>query len=151
MERVESGRERESAPILLSVIQPAAALQRRKRYVRHTPVQVTRITQTCPGSGPSHTCPGNMGVCPTFLSLSTCLSPHLSVHGGWSSWSDWSTCSGSCIDDQQRDIIAPFRQRFRSCSNPAPSKGVPPGNFCPGEAKLVLSCSELPNCPGEES
>lgn len=74
------------------------------------------------------------------------------VHGGWSSWSGWSQCSGSCIDDQRGDVIAPSRLRHRSCSNPAPSNDtVPPGDGCPGDGVEVQQCSELPNCPVDGS
>ncbi|KAM6919190.1 properdin-like [Xenentodon cancila] len=70
------------------------------------------------------------------------------VHGSWSRWSDWSQCSGTCIDDQRSNVVVPSRTRQRSCSNPAPSTDtVPPGNSCPGEAVLEQDCSELPNCP----
>ncbi|XP_076085746.1 agrin-like isoform X7 [Mytilus galloprovincialis] len=41
------------------------------------------------------------------------------VHGGWSSWGDWSPCSVSCGAGKKR--------RFRDCKNPAPS---PSGRYC---------------------
>uniref|UniRef100_A0A671W656 Properdin-like n=1 Tax=Sparus aurata TaxID=8175 RepID=A0A671W656_SPAAU len=89
-------------------------------------------------SGPSE----ETETCPTH---STCP-----VHGVWSSWSCWSQCSGSCINDQSDDVIVPSRKRHRSCSKPAPSSDtVPPGNRCPGDDVQVQDCSELPNCPGE--
>ncbi|CAN9506609.1 unnamed protein product [Ophioblennius macclurei] len=70
------------------------------------------------------------------------------VHGVWSGWSGWSSCSASCINDQVGDITVPTRQRWRSCSDPAPSKDtVPPGNGCPGDDVQWQECSELPNCP----
>ncbi|XP_074553123.1 properdin-like [Halichoeres trimaculatus] len=66
------------------------------------------------------------------------------VHGGWTAWSDWSQCSGSCISNQG----APVRMRTRTCSNPAPSfDTVPHGNGCPGDSSQEVVCSELPNCP----
>ncbi|XP_051275927.1 properdin [Dicentrarchus labrax] len=74
------------------------------------------------------------------------------VHGGWSSWSGWSQCSGSCIDDQRGDATPPTKRRYRSCSNPAPSGDtVPHGNSCPGDEVQVQDCSELPNCPVDGS
>ncbi|XP_038149485.1 properdin-like [Cyprinodon tularosa] len=67
------------------------------------------------------------------------------VHGGWSSWTAWSGCSGSCIDSNTN---VPSRVRQRTCSNPAPSPDtVPHGDPCSGEASERQDCSELPNCP----
>ncbi|CAK6983770.1 properdin-like, partial [Scomber scombrus] len=91
-------------------------------------------------SGPSE----ETDTCPTHT---TCP-----VHGGWSDWSNWSQCSGSCIDDQRGDVIAPSRQRQRTCSSPAPSSDtVPPGDGCPGDGVDVQACSQLPNCPVDGS
>ncbi|XP_028268119.1 properdin-like [Parambassis ranga] len=74
------------------------------------------------------------------------------VDGGWSPWSSWSHCSGSCIDDQREGSPIPSRMRHRSCSNPTPSDHtVPPGNGCSGEGLQVQDCSELPNCPVDGS
>ncbi|KAM6913524.1 properdin-like isoform 3-T3 [Lycodopsis pacificus] len=74
--------------------------------------------------------------CPTHTSCP--------VHGGWSRWSGWHDCSGSCISD----VIVPSRVRHRSCSSPAPSNDtVPSGNSCPGDGFQIKDCSELPNCP----
>ncbi|XP_068458060.1 properdin-like [Clinocottus analis] len=70
------------------------------------------------------------------------------VHGGWSSWSGWSQCSGSCISD----VIVPKRERGRSCSSPAPSIHTEPhGNGCPGDEIQTQNCSELPTCPVDGS
>uniref|UniRef100_A0A3Q4BHH2 Complement factor properdin n=1 Tax=Mola mola TaxID=94237 RepID=A0A3Q4BHH2_MOLML len=73
------------------------------------------------------------------------------VHGGWSGWSNWLPCSGSCISSMH-DIIIPTKKRSRYCSNPAPSNDtVPPGNRCPGDNFQVEHCSEVPNCPVDGS
>ncbi|XP_037537865.1 properdin [Nematolebias whitei] len=70
------------------------------------------------------------------------------VHGSWSRWTDWSSCSGSCINDQPDSKTMPSRERQRSCSNPAPSTDTEPqGNSCPGDSVQKQDCSELPNCP----
>ena len=144
VEGAESGRGRDSAPVLLSVAWPVAVLQRRQTTVQHTRlVQVTCLS-VCLSVWSFF-----VSVCPSdFL----CLSPPfcLSVHGGWSGWSSWDECSGSCIDDQRDDVIVPSKVRYRSCSNPAPSNDTaPPGNGCPGDNSQIEFCSELPNCPGE--
>ncbi|KAM9718974.1 properdin-like isoform 2-T2 [Menidia menidia] len=66
------------------------------------------------------------------------------VHGLWSSWSDWATCTGTCVDGDR----VPSRTRRRSCSSPAPSTDTAPhGRSCPGDGAQTQPCSELPNCP----
>ncbi|XP_042339162.1 properdin-like, partial [Plectropomus leopardus] len=86
------------------------------------------------------------------LSFPLCLSVCPSVHGGWSSWSGWTQCSSSCINDLDNDVIIPTRMRYRSCSNPVPSNDtVSPGNDCPGDEFEDQDCSELPNCPVDGS
>ncbi|XP_060560218.1 netrin receptor UNC5B-a-like isoform X3 [Ruditapes philippinarum] len=56
------------------------------------------------------------------------------VNGGWSTWSQWTSCSASC----GRGIM----RRQRSCSNPTP-KGS--GDDCPGESVQRESCTSI--CP----
>ena len=45
----------------------------------------------------------------------------LPVDGQWSSWADWSQCSGNCEWGRQ--------SRYRYCNSPTPSNG---GRFCEG-------------------
>jgi hypothetical protein len=77
---------------------------------------------------------------PTITSVSlactgtTC--PIISVNGGWSSWSGWSSCSASCGGGT--------KTRTRSCNNPAPSGG---GANCSGSAVDSNSCN-TGACPG---
>ncbi|KAJ0058623.1 hypothetical protein NL108_017987, partial [Boleophthalmus pectinirostris] len=71
-----------------------------------------------------------------------CVLTTCPVHGGWSAWSDWSECSGSCVSLHDN---APTRVRRRSCSSPPPSK-VPPGDSCTGDSVQTQQCSELRQC-----
>ena len=61
------------------------------------------------------------------------------VHGGYSDWSDWSTCSLTCGGGST--------MRTRSCTNPTPDHG---GNDCSslGSASETNSCNNQP-CPGK--
>nr|XP_046230768.1 complement component 7b [Scatophagus argus] len=49
------------------------------------------------------------------------------IHGSWSCWSSWGSCSGS------------HRSRTRRCDNPAPSRG---GHYCPGLQVEQKPCEE---------
>lgn len=51
------------------------------------------------------------------------------VHGAWTSWSAWSTCSASCDTG--------VAHRNRSCTNPAPTRG---GLECKGEKRTAKKC-----------
>ncbi|XP_057313086.1 SCO-spondin-like isoform X2 [Hydractinia symbiolongicarpus] len=57
------------------------------------------------------------------------------VHGGWSEWSSYTSCSSTCGVGTQ--------SRTRSCNNPAPSNG---GTECSGSAIERPSCFSSP-CP----
>ncbi|VDI50479.1 Hypothetical predicted protein [Mytilus galloprovincialis] len=52
------------------------------------------------------------------------------VHGGWSSWGSWSSCTKSCGSGT--------RYHTRSCSNPSPKNG---GNSCSGSTSASASCN----------
>ena len=73
-----------------------------------------------------------------FLFLFLCLFLLLcfSVDGGWSDWTEWTSCSKSCGTG--------LRERSRSCTRPAPSFG---GKSCPGEARETHECNTH-SCPG---
>ncbi|TDH01819.1 hypothetical protein EPR50_G00166590 [Perca flavescens] len=49
------------------------------------------------------------------------------IHGSWSCWSSWGSCSGS------------QRSRTRSCTNPAPSRG---GQHCSGPQEEQKPCED---------
>ncbi|XP_022801546.1 uncharacterized protein LOC111339216 [Stylophora pistillata] len=57
------------------------------------------------------------------------------VHGRWSAWQSWSSCSRSCGRGSQL--------RTRTCSNPPPRNG---GNYCRGSNSQRRSCSSN-RCP----
>uniref|UniRef100_K1PFK2 Hemicentin-1 n=1 Tax=Magallana gigas TaxID=29159 RepID=K1PFK2_MAGGI len=57
------------------------------------------------------------------------------IHGGWSSWSGYGSCSKSCGSGSQ--------SRSRSCNNPSPAYG---GNSCSGASISSRSCNTH-NCP----
>ncbi|WAR30605.1 HMCN1-like protein, partial [Mya arenaria] len=57
------------------------------------------------------------------------------LDGGWSNWSPWQQCSVECGNG--------FKERVRSCDNPAPSNQ---GLFCPGSDTERQAC-KLKECP----
>ncbi|KAL4622608.1 properdin [Arapaima gigas] len=65
------------------------------------------------------------------------------IHGGWSEWGSWGLCPSSCMNEGGDP---PHRQRFRFCTNPAPSS-VPPGRPCSGHSQETQACNNLPFCP----
>ena len=52
-----------------------------------------------------------------------------SVHGGWTAWYDWSSCSNSCGQG--------IRHRHRNCTDPPPSVL---GNYCSGDSSEYEMC-----------
>ena len=66
---------------------------------------------------------------------------YVSVHGGYSHWSEWSSCSHTCGIGK--------KSRSRSCSNPEPMHG---GNDCTdlGPSSDSASCMDK-HCPGKLS
>ncbi|KAL4221889.1 Thrombospondin type 1 repeat-containing protein [Mactra antiquata] len=87
----------------------------------------TRIrTRLCDNPAPSsqgEQCRGN------DRETITCSFKACPVHGGWTTWSSWGTCSASCDIGMQR--------RDRYCSNPYPS---PDGDYCPGDSRDDRVC-----------
>ncbi|XP_037928566.1 semaphorin-5A-like, partial [Teleopsis dalmanni] len=58
------------------------------------------------------------------------------VHGGWTEWSAWSSCSQTCG--------VAIKTRRRSCGNPKPAHG---GRTCVGSEHNEMYCQHLPPCP----
>ncbi|XP_052788091.1 hemicentin-1-like [Mya arenaria] len=69
------------------------------------------------------------------VQMETCNLRTCSVDGGWSNWSPWQQCSVECGNG--------FKERVRSCDNPAPSNQ---GLFCPGSDTERQAC-KLKECP----
>ena len=59
------------------------------------------------------------------------------VHGGWSKWSGWTSCSQTCGTG--------FQVRSRSCTNPKPKHG---GRLCTGLKSNKRICRRQ-RCPGK--
>ena len=59
------------------------------------------------------------------------------VHGNWSSWSQWSSCSVTCSNGTVT--------RSRSCIDPTPQYG---GNDCTGAENETDTCFSGIPCPG---
>ena len=60
------------------------------------------------------------------------------VHGGWSSWSGWTSCTQSCGSGSQ--------ERSRTCTSPPPRYG---GRSCVGAARQTQTCNKQA-CPGKK-
>ena len=61
----------------------------------------------------------------------------LSVHGNWSDWTPFGTCSKTCGGGT--------KNRFRTCTNPAPKHS---GRDCEGSIMDSTECNTHP-CPSE--
>ncbi|XP_052085685.1 deleted in malignant brain tumors 1 protein-like [Mytilus californianus] len=61
------------------------------------------------------------------------------IHGGWSSWTNWTDCSKPCNGG--------LKEKSRYCDSPAPSNG---GLYCNGTVKDVALCNTF-SCAGIET
>lgn len=68
-----------------------------------------------------------LGVCGNTVYI--CLKHVGGADGGWSTWTDWESCSVTCGTG--------LRRRIRSCSNPVPRA---PGNHCDGDSTDFELC-----------
>ncbi len=71
-----------------------------------------------------------------WMTLSDKILP-FQVHGGWSGWGPWTSCSVTCGNGTQT--------RTRTCTNPAPQYG---GYNCTGFDSDNQQCQQI-NCPGK--
>lgn len=93
----------------------------------------TRIrTRHCDNPRPKH---GGMPCFGRGIVTEICYLGSCPVHGGWSIWSIWSSCSVSCSNG--------IRTRYRNCSNPVPQYG---GDSCDGKSTEQQQCNSGP-CP----
>ncbi|XP_078608665.1 uncharacterized protein LOC144880404 [Branchiostoma floridae x Branchiostoma japonicum] len=74
--------------------------------------------------------PGARCNCPGYFGGDSCEK----VNGGWSFWSEWSSCSAECGPGQ--------RFRTRMCDRPTPEQG---GEYCLGTANHTMTC-KLKEC-----
>ncbi|XP_022799542.1 SCO-spondin-like [Stylophora pistillata] len=85
-------------------------------------------SRSCTNPRPQHggkSCQGSAKL------VRSCNQQPCPVHGDWSRWSGWTSCTKSCGSGSQ--------ERTRSCTNPRPQHG---GKSCQGSAKLVQSCNQ---------
>ena len=61
---------------------------------------------------------------------------HQTVHGGWSSWNSYSTCSKTCKGGK--------KTRSRTCTSPAPRHN---GRSCSGSSSQTADCNSAVRCP----
>ncbi|XP_062595106.1 thrombospondin-1-like [Saccostrea cucullata] len=95
--------------------------------------------RTCTNPRPAH---GGVRCVGTSIETKSCRTHHhcpplvVVVNGGWSDWSLWSHCSGTC----GRGTMT----RQRTCTNPSPAHG---GASCVGTTVETKSCRTYHHCP----
>lgn len=94
-------------------------------------------TRNCTGASNGGVCYGSSvdtRLCDTNVSCSSFAEEP--INGGYTDWSNWTTCSSTCGEGTQ--------VRTRSCTNPAPENG---GNYCSGSPIEARSCNSSQPCP----
>ncbi|XP_065939379.1 coadhesin [Magallana gigas] len=89
-------------------------------------------SRSCNNPSPAY---GGNSCSGSSTSSQSCNTHNCPIHGGWSSWSGYGSCSKSCGSGSQ--------SRSRSCNNPSPAYG---GNSCSGSSTSSQSCNTH-NCP----
>ncbi|XP_052679403.1 coadhesin-like isoform X3 [Crassostrea angulata] len=89
-------------------------------------------SRSCNNPSPAY---GGNSCSGSSTSSQSCNTHNCPIHGGWSSWSGYGSCSKSCGSGSQ--------SRSRSCNNPSPAYG---GNSCSGSSTSTQSCNTH-NCP----
>ncbi|XP_052282153.1 coadhesin-like [Dreissena polymorpha] len=92
---------------------------------------LTTRTRACDKPTPAH---GGSDCVGPASSSNVCTLKNCPLHGGWSTWSLWGTCSTTC------DVG--IRRRDRRCDNPVPSED---GLHCKGESIEYKICHQ-PSC-----
>ncbi|ELU15433.1 hypothetical protein CAPTEDRAFT_224576 [Capitella teleta] len=95
---------------------------------------IQQRTRTCSDPAPQYggqECDGATGE----QEARTCNHDECPVHGAWSSWEDWTSCSASCGPG--------VSIRTRLCDNPTPLNG---GESCEGNQEESDACVDIP-CP----
>ncbi|XP_060065517.1 hemicentin-1-like [Ylistrum balloti] len=64
-----------------------------------------------------------------------CILKHCPIHGNWSSWQNWSSCSATCGGGE--------RSRSRECNDPRPQYS---GEDCVGPVSETSTCGDV-SCP----
>ncbi|PIK51722.1 putative SCO-spondin-like [Apostichopus japonicus] len=92
----------------------------------------TLRTRNCTSPSPQH---GGLPCYGTYTERRLCAAFYCPVHGGWSSWTDWSECGVTCG--------GAIVNRTRTCNNPVPKHdGLP----CEGTLEDWMICANN-SCP----
>ena len=62
----------------------------------------------------------------------------LTVDGGWSSWTNWTSCFVKCYRLPCSELCGSQRVRQRFCNTPIPWQG---GNYCFGNSRQQEACN----------